>query len=139
MVVKPEYRLGRIITTYQLLGRNKKRQEHPAVIISPDDEIIQPEYFDPRLGREELQDNLVVVLGISSQYQKFSDPYIQLPTGSQTQLIKDCAVILNWYGIVQLEDDVEYLLGDVPPNLMHQVNAAYRADLTKRLGGLLGN
>ena len=94
-VAKPDYRLGRIICCY-LLGRNGRREQHPAVIVSPDEEIIQPERFDPRAARGVIKDNLIAVLGISTKYRNFQDPYIQLPSGAQTQLTSDCAVILNW-------------------------------------------
>jgi hypothetical protein len=134
---RPDYRLGRIVSAY-LLGRNGKREEHPAVIISPDSEIVQPEEFDPRTGGGTVGANLVAALGISTKYRNFPDPYIPLPPGEKTQLIRDCAVILNWYAILDIPDDCEFLLGDVPPRLMEQINIAYRRDLTQRLGATLG-
>src|SRR5256885_1835778 len=134
---KSDYRLGRIVSAY-LLGRNGKREIHPAVIISPDEEIIQPEAFDPRGGGGELRDNYVPGLGISSQYRKFNDPYVPLPANATTGLTRDCAVILNWYALLHVEDDFEWFIGDVPPELMYRINQAYRADLTARLGGMVG-
>jgi hypothetical protein len=122
--MKPDYRLGRVVTAY-LLGRNGKREEHPAVIISPDSEIIQPEDFDPRSSRGIVSANLVGALGISTKYGNFSDPFIALPPGTTTELTRDCAVILNWYAVLDIPGDCEFLLGDVPPQLIQQINAAY--------------
>ena len=122
---KPNYRLGRIISCY-LTGRNGKREQHPAVIISADAEIIQPEKFDPREAGGIVKDNLVAVLGISTKYRNFQDPYIRLPLGAQTQLTADCAVILNWVATPAIPDDCDFLLGDVPPALMLRINAEYR-------------
>jgi hypothetical protein len=133
----PEYRLGRIVAA-QLLGRNGRREEHPAVIISPDDEITQPEDFDPRGTGGQVRDNEIAVLGISTKYRNFSDPYVVLPVGKQTQLTRDSAVILNWYAALVIPDDLELLLGDVPSTLMLQINDAYRKDLSARLGGMMG-
>src|SRR6266550_3911878 len=124
-VAKPDFRLGRIIYCY-LLGRNGRREQHPAVIVSPDEEIIQPERFDPRAARGVIKDNLIAVLGISTKYGNFQDPYIQLPLGAQTQLTSDCAVILNWIATPAIPDDCEFLLGDLPPLLMVRINAEYR-------------
>jgi hypothetical protein len=61
-----------------------------------------------------------------------------LPAGPKTQLTKDCAAILNWYAVLDIPDDCEYLLGDVPPELMRQINEAYRQHLTDRLGTMQG-
>jgi len=134
---KPDYRLGRIVSAF-LLGRNGKREEHPAVIISPDAEIIQPEQFDPRLGGGEVGDNQVAVLGISTKYRHFSDPYVRLPRDSRTLLTEDCAAITNWFGVLTIPDDCEFLLGDVPPDLMLRINAEYRQVLSKRFTHLQG-
>lgn len=134
---KPDYRYGRVVIA-RLLGRNGKREEHPAVIISPDAEIVQPEHFDPRLGGGGVAANLVAALGVSSKYREFNDPHVPLPVGPQTQLTKDCAVILNWYAVLDVPDDCEYLLGDVPPELMRKVNESYRQDLKTRLGAMQG-
>jgi hypothetical protein len=133
MAAKREFRHGRVIACY-LPGRNGKREIHPAVVISADNDIIQPEQFDPRKNR----DNLLAVLGISTQYLKFSDPCIRLPHqghgNSVTGLNKDCAVILNWYAAIYIPDDCEYLLGDVPRDLMGAINNSVRNDLTVRFG-----
>jgi hypothetical protein len=77
-------------------------------------------------------------MGISSKFRNFSDPYIQLPAGAQTGLTKDSAGILNWYAVLNIPDDCDYLLGDVPPNLMSQINDAYRKHLRQRLGMMQG-
>jgi hypothetical protein len=134
---RPEFRHGRIVIA-QLLGRNGKREEHPALIISPYDEIIQPEQFDPRLGGGKVAANLVAAMGVSTKYRQFSDPYVTLPVGAQTQITKDSAAILNWYAVLDIPDDCEYLLGDVPPRLMRQINDAYRAHIRGELGAMQG-
>lgn len=134
---RPDFRLGRVVIA-RLPGRNGKREPHPAVIISPDSEIVQPEHFDPRLGGGSVAENLVAVMGVSTKYRQFSDPFIPLPVGGQTLLTKDCAAILNWYAVLDIPDDCDYLLGDVPPELMHRINAAYRKYLREHLGALQG-
>jgi hypothetical protein len=136
---KSDYRLGRIISCF-LLGRNGKREQHPAVIISPDIEIIQPEKFDPREAGGMVKDNLVAVLGISTKYRNFQDPYIPLPVGPQTQLTENCAVILNWIATPAIPDDCEFLLGDVAPALMVRINVEYRRllkDVLSKVEGTL--
>ena len=107
VATKPDFRHGRIVIAH-LLGRNGKREEHPAVIVSPDAEIIQPEQFDPRLGGGNLPANLVAAMGVSTKFRQFQDPYIKLPVDAQTQLTKDCAAILNWYDVLDIPDDCEY-------------------------------
>jgi hypothetical protein len=129
---RSDFRLGRIVIAY-LLGRNGKREQHPAVIISPDTEIIKPEDFDPRSGAGKVRDNLVAVLGVSTKYRNFSDPHIRLPSDSRTGLTADCAVILNWIAVLAIPDDCDFLLGDVPPALMLQINAEYRKMLRDKL------
>ena len=99
---------------------------------SPDAEIIQPEHFDPRLEGGKVRDNLVAALGVSTKYRKFSDPYVRLPSDSRTLLTKDCAAILNWFTVIAIPDDCEFLLGDVPPELMEQINTEYRKVLKER-------
>lgn len=49
------------------------------------------------------------------------------------QLTQDCAVILNWFAVSAIPDDCEFLLGDVPPKLMVQINSEYRTVLQERL------
>lgn len=135
--IPSDYRHGRIVIA-RLLGRNGKREEHPAVIISPDSEIIQPEDFDPRSGGRNVAANLVAALGVSTKYAQFRDPHIALPVGPHTQLVRNCAAILNWYAVLDIPDDCEYLLGDVPPPLMRRINDAYRKHLRERLGAMRG-
>lgn len=77
-------------------------------------------------------------MGVSTKYRQFDDPFIPLPINAQTQLTKDCAAILNWYSVLDIPDDCEYLLGDVPPGLMRQINAAHRKYLREKLGALQG-
>lgn len=130
-----DFRHGRVIYA-RLMGRNDRAELHPAVIVSPDNEIIQPEDFDPR-GSDGVLANLVAVLGVSSHFAKFNDPYIKLPVGAKTGLTKECAVILNWYAIIDIPDDAEYLLGDVPATMMEGINMALRKALNDALTGTL--
>src|ERR1700733_3591516 len=98
---RPQYRHGRIIGAYLRPSQTGPRQLHPAAILSPDSEIIQPEKFDARQGGE----NFVVVIGISTKYQFHPDPYIKLPFHPSghpiTKLTKDCAAVIGWYDVLQ--------------------------------------
>jgi hypothetical protein len=131
--VKPAYRLGRIIGAY-LRSKKGRRQLHPAIILSPDAEIVQPELFDPRRGG----DNVVAVLGISTKYRVHPEPYLRLPfhpTGHPvTGLNQDCAAIVGWYDVISIPDDVRFWAGDVPAELMVRLNDAVRRDIIARLG-----
>lgn len=128
-----EYRHGRIIGAY-LRTRKGPKELHPAVIISPDEEITQPEDFDPRSGGE----NFVIVVGVSTKYTLYNDPYLKLPYASpfhpQTRLNKDAAAIIGWYDIVHIDDECQFKAGDVPPPLMIRLNQMIREDITKRIG-----
>jgi len=133
---RPEYRHGRIIGAYLTSSSGGKKQRHPAVILTPDSAIVQPEKFDPRGGEE----NVVVVAGISSQYRKHNYPYVPLPYDSsnssghaQTKLHSDVAVIIGWYHIVNIDDDRCYWGGDVPAHIMGRINQAVREDIDHRL------
>jgi hypothetical protein len=77
-------------------------------------------------------------MGMSTKYRQFADPYVTLPVGAQTQLTKDSAAILNWYAVLDIPDDCEYLLGDVPSPLMRQINGAYRKHIQGELGAVQG-
>ena len=133
----PDFRYGRVLGSY-VLGRNGKRELRPVLVVSPDHEIIQPSAFDPR----HQHDNILAVLGISTQYRNFTDPHVPLPfssTGnSVTGLTKDSAVILNWYHVISISDDCEFFAGDAPPFLMQQIRSAMRADLTSRMSQNVG-
>jgi len=133
---RPEYRHGRIIGAYLQSSFGGKKQRHPAVILSPDSAIVQPQNFDPRSGEE----NAIVVAGVSSAYQKYNYPYVQLPYDSsspkghpQTRLHSDVAVIIGWYHVISIDDDRCYWGGDVPSAIMGQVNKAVREDIDRRL------
>jgi hypothetical protein len=135
---KPKYRLGRIIGAY-LLTRMGKRELHPAVIVTPDHEIIQPENHDPRKGGQ----NRVLVIGVSTKYKRYSDPSIPLPFHPAghpvTKLKEDCAAIIGWYDIISIPDDVHFCGGGVPPALMIQLNDQVRKDILKRAGKEAGS
>ncbi|MDB5292890.1 MAG: hypothetical protein JWL69_4131 [Phycisphaerales bacterium] len=130
---RPKYRLGRIIGAY-LRTRKGTKELHPAVIVTPDQEIIQPADFDPRRGGE----NVVVVVGVSTKYALYNDPYVKLPFATPlhpvTGLNKDCAAIIGWYDLIHIEDDCTFKAGDVPRALMTQINERIRSDLLNRLG-----
>jgi hypothetical protein len=131
--VKNEYRHGRIIGTY-LRTKKGGRELHPAAILTSDTDIIQPQDFDPRRGEE----NVVVVIGISTKYSHYPDPYVKLPfhpsAHAHTKLTKDSAAIIGWYDAVNIPDDCRFLAGDVPPELMVQINSLVRADIARKLG-----
>ena len=130
---RPDFRMGRIIGAW-LRTKKGPRELHPAVIITPDAEIVQPSDFDPRTGG----DNVVVVVGVSTKYKLYSEPFIELPFQSGghpvTKLTRDCAMIVGWYDAICIPDDVHFWAGDVPANQMTRMNDAVRADLVKRLG-----
>src|SRR5437870_6098564 len=103
----PDFRYGRIVWAY-LRTFKGKREEHPAVILTPTREIVQPERFDPRHGDE----NVVVVAGISTKYREHPQPYVRLPFHPSkdghpmTGLRKDCAVIVGWYQAIFIPTDI---------------------------------
>jgi hypothetical protein len=128
-----EYRHGRIIGAY-LRTKKGGRELHPAIILTPNEEIVQPEQFDPRKGG----DNVVVVIGVSTKYRLYPQEHVRLPfrpTGhARTRLSQDCAAIIGWYDIVDIPDGCRYLAGDVPAALMAQINDCVRADISRRIG-----
>jgi hypothetical protein len=119
----PGYRHGRIVWAYLRTAKGK-REEHLAVILSPDSSIIQPENFDPRSG----SDNLIVVAGISTKYRNYAQPFVSLPFRDSmqghpmTQLRKDCAVIAGWYQAIFVPDDIAAFGGDVPTSQLRELN-----------------
>jgi hypothetical protein len=135
---RPEYRHGRIIGAF-LHTKSRGRELHPAVILTPDSAIIQPELFDPRQGGE----NAVVVVGVTTKYKLYEDQFIKLPfhpSGHQTtKLNKDCAAVIGWYDKVAIPDDVHFWAGDVPASVMVELNNAVRTDLAKRLSKEFAN
>src|SRR4051794_5115893 len=93
------YRQGRILWAWLRSGSGKK-EKHPAVIITADRDIVQPEAFDPRQNLDAV--NAVAVVGVSTQYKKYP-PYVILPHSSHggghvvTKLTKPCAACIGWY------------------------------------------
>ena len=71
---RPDFRMGRIIGA-RLRTKKGPRELHPAVIITPDAEIVQPSDFDPRAGG----DNVVVVVGVSTKYKCIPSPSLNSP------------------------------------------------------------
>ena len=121
---RSEYRHGRIVWAY-LRNAKGKREEHPAVILSPDESIVQPPDFDPRTSRE----NVIVVAGISTKYRNYATPFVPLPFRASpaghpvTQLRKDCAAIVGWYHAIFIPDDVTAFGGEVPVKQLRELNA----------------
>ena len=132
---KPEYRHRHIIWAYLRTAKGK-RAEHPAVILSPDKSIVQPEDFDPRSGT----DNVVVVAGISTKYRTHSNPYVQLPFAATqsghrvTGLRKDSAAIVGWYQTLFIPDDVTAFSGDVPVKEMQALSTKILTDYIATVG-----
>lgn len=130
-----DFRHGRIVWAY-LRTRKGKREEHPAVILTPDTSIIQPEHFDPRQGG----DNVVVVAGISTKYRNYPEPYVQLPFRATpaghpvTELRKDCAAIVGWYQALFIPDDITAFSGDVPAEEMRVLNSKVFGDFVAKVG-----
>ena len=135
MTDPPRYRQGRIIWARLRSGKGKK-ELHPAAIITPTPDIIQPERFDPRQDPSRI--NAVAVIGISTEFKKYP-PYVLLPYSTAkgghpvTKLNSQCAACIGWYDWVVLEDDVEGRGGDVPPAQMGQIVDAIVGDLRAKL------
>lgn len=138
MADAPEYRFGRIIWAYlRPSSKDRRKQLHPAVIISPDSEIVQPDRFDPR--KNPLQENSVAVVGVSTKFRNYPAlEHFVVPFHTsghlETKLKSECAVIIGWYDIVAIDDEVVDKAGQVPTALMAKIDAAVRADITTRLG-----
>jgi hypothetical protein len=133
MTPQTKFRHGGIVWAYLRSSRTGKREKHPAVILSDNADIVQPEQFDPRKGG----DNTVYVIGVSTKYKSHALPYVQLPYESRghpvTRLTHDCAVVIGWYHRVSIPDDVLAFGGDVPPDRMRQINDAVRQDLARKV------
>src|SRR5260221_14641893 len=131
----PSYRHGRIVWAYLRSSHTAKRETHPAIILDRDEDIIQPEYFDPRKSDGE---NIVHVIGVSTKHRRYQTPFVPLPFSSQghavTHLKQDCGAIIGWYARLSIPDDVIGFGGDVPRSTMMQINSAVREDLIKLLG-----
>ena len=135
MAERPRYRQGRIVWALLRSGKGKK-ERHPAVIISSDADITQPEQFDPRANIDKV--NAVAVIGVSTKYLKYP-PSVSLPYSTNmgghavTKLTGDCGACIGWYGWVVLEDDIEARGGDVPPVEMDQIMELVAKDLRVKL------
>ncbi len=136
MAVQARYRQGRIVWALVRSTRGGKKERHPAVIISADSDIAQPENFDPRRNLDKV--NAVAVIGVSTKYLKYP-PSIALPFAANkggyaiTKLTQDCGVCVGWYDWVVLEDDVLARGGDVPPAVMDKIMEAVATDLKANL------
>jgi len=131
----PRYRQGRIVWAKLRSGKGKK-ELHPAAIISPTRDVIQPEQFDPRKDPSKV--NAVAVIGISTEFERYP-PYVLLPYSTAkgghpiTKLNSRCAACIGWYDWVVLDDDVEGCGGDVPPAQMDRIAEAIVGDLRAKL------
>src|SRR5215217_448511 len=131
----PTYRQGRILWAW-LRAQSGKKEKHPAVIITADRDITQPEDFDPRKDINTV--NAVAVVGVSTKYRNYP-PYVALPYSPNpgghpiTKLTEDCGACIGWYDWVVLEDDVLGLGGDVPPADMDRIVNAIAKDLIEKL------
>ena len=136
MAVQGRYRQGRIVWALVRSTRAGKKERHPAVIISADSDIVQPESFDPRKDIDKV--NAVAVIGVSTKYLKYP-PSIALPYAANkgghalTKLTEDCGVCIGWYDWVVLEDDVLVRGGDVPPAVMNKIMDAVSTDMKANL------
>lgn len=135
MKQRPSFRHGRIVWAYLRSNQTGKREKHPAVILNQDDDIVQPEVFDPRKATS---DNIVYVIGLSTKHKRYGLAHIRLPFTPQghgtTKLKEDCGAIIGWYDRVCIPDDVLGFGGDVPPAVLAQIDGAVRQDLAKLLG-----
>jgi hypothetical protein len=128
------FRQGRILWA-RLRAQNGKKELHPAVIITADKDIIQPEQFDPRTNIQAV--NAVAVIGVSTEFAKYP-PYVLLPysTGRGghpvTKLNQACGACIGWYDRGVLEDDVEGKGGDVPTAEMDRIMEAIAKDLAAK-------
>jgi hypothetical protein len=107
---KPDYRLGRIVWAYLRPSKPGPKALHPAIIISPNSEIVQPEAFDPRADLA--KENVIAVVGVSTSYQRFPGlVHFVLPSHSTrhpvTKLTKDCAGMIGWYDVVAIPDELK--------------------------------
>ena len=132
------YRQGRILWA-RLRAQSGKKEQHPAVIITADRDIIQPQQFDPRKNLDQV--NAVAVVGVSTKYARYKMPHVRLPFSAGghaiTKLKEDCAVCIGWYDWVVLEDDVIGRGGDVPPAEMDRIMQLVAMDLGSKLSAKL--
>ena len=130
------YRQGRILWA-RLRAQSGKKEPHPAVIITADRDIVQPQQFDPRKNLDQV--NAVAVVGVSTKYARYKLPHVRLPflasAGGHaiTKLKEDCAACIGWYDWVVLEDDVIGRGGDVPPAELDQIMQLIAKDLGGKL------
>src|SRR5437016_8256843 len=135
MAERPKYRQGRLLWAW-LRSRIGKREKHPAIILTADQDIIQPEQFDPRedIGKV----NAVAVIGVSTEYKRYPR-YVRLPHSPNpgghpiTKLTQECGACIGWYDWIVLEDDVLTRGGDVPAAEMDQIMLAVARDFKQRL------
>jgi hypothetical protein len=64
MIDRPQYRQGRLLWAW-LRSRSGKKERHPAIILTADADIIQPERFDPRKDIGKV--NAIAAIGVSTE------------------------------------------------------------------------
>jgi len=112
---------------------------HPAIILDKDQDIIQPEHFDPRQPPFE---NIIYVIGVSTKHKQYAFEHVSLPFAASghtlTKLRTDCGAIIGWYDRLSIPDDITGsnggFGGDVPVAVMDKIEDAVRRDLASRLG-----
>jgi hypothetical protein len=133
------YRHGRILYAFLRGSTTGKMQRHPAIILDANEDIIQPERFDPRKTRTQ---NTIHVIGVSTKHKTYDAEYVQLPFSSSghavTKLREDCGAIIGWYHRVTIPDDVIGFGGDVPAATMIRIDMAVRKDLARKISLELG-
>jgi hypothetical protein len=139
MAERPSYRHGRILWGYLRSNLTGRREHHPAIILDRDQDIVQPEEFDPRQAGS---DNVIHVIGVSTKYKQYGFGYVSLPFTPNghalTGLKEDCGAVIGWYDRLSIPDDVTGadggFGGDAPLAQMRQIDEAVRQDLSRRLG-----
>lgn len=129
------YRHGRLVWA-RLRSASGQKELHPAIIISDNVEITQPEAFDPRVDFNRV--NAVAVVGVSTEYKRyppfFSLPFLKKSGGHpQTKLTQECGACIGWYAWVVLEDDIDGRGGDVPSPEMKMIMEMIMQDLAGKL------
>lgn len=139
MTERPAYRHGRILWGYLRSTLTGRREMHPAIILDRDQDITQPEHFDPRRPPYE---NFIHVIGVSTKHKRYASEYVLLPHSPKghtaTKLNVECGAIIGWYDRLAIPDDVTGSSGgfggDVPPAVMAEIDEAVRRDLLAKVG-----
>ena len=113
----PDLRYGRLVWA-TLTDRRGKRADHPAIIITPNEELSE--------------DEELAVMAVTTSYGDPPPPHhIELPWNPDprkvgTRLSRRSAAVVNWLNFIHPRD-IRRLAGDVPKPLMSQIQAALNA------------